>query len=296
MELRNNIKCELCGTSIFSNINHKNNVYVYCSNCDVEILVDKLSEEEEAQLYSEKYYSSWGHDENVKAEDLSYWSLKRNFFARIINNSYGQQQPGVKALDLGCATGACLSVFPDFGLVPYGIDVNPFAISAARKNVPEAHLFNGYFEDRPDGMDEFSLVILSDVIEHVHDPVVLLKSIYDSMLPGGRLILVTPNIKSFSKNMMGRKWPHYKPEHVLLYGQTGLTKILTAARFQSVSFKRAVKTLSISYGLNYYRNYGSPWVSKICSILLNITPKIIANAPISFSIGETEVSCSKPIS
>lgn len=290
--MQDSFSCGLCGAPI-ERSNVRNNAYAYCPICDAESLLVRLSEEEEASLYSDQYYSTWAHDEKESVETLPYWGLKREYFSRLIHESGAVLPKGAKAMDIGCATGACLSVFLDLNLEPYGIDVNPYAIETSRKNVPNAQLFMGKFEDRPDDMNGFSMIIMSDVIEHAADPAGLLDSVNKSMCPGGQLILVTPNIDAASRKLMGPKWPHYKPEHGFLFGEKGLRDIISKAGFEITSIRPAVKILSLLYGLNYYKNYGGRYLSTMCKTIRTFVPDKVLNFSVSISIGEARVYATK---
>ena len=252
-----------------------------------------MTEQELTELYSESYYSSWAHDKNASADELPYWELKRKYFKRLLIGSGRSFTKNERALDIGCATGASLSVFSDLGLLPYGVDINPFAIEASKKNVPNARLYTGDFKMHPIELNDFSVVLMTDVLEHVEDPLELLKEVFESMSPDGCLILVTPDITSISRKVMRGKWPHYKPEHLFLFGERGIRKILSDAGFTVYATRPSVKMLSIQYVLGYFENYGGTLTQRICRWLHKVVPKRILEAVISVSIGERLVYASR---
>lgn len=99
-------------------------------------------------------------------------------------------------LDVGCGTGTLLTAplaarFPDVSF--HGVDPDPTTIAAARRL--HHHLANLAFSPPGDlaAGGRFDLVIASEVIEHVEDPLAFLAQLRSRLSPGGRVLLTTPN-------------------------------------------------------------------------------------------------------
>ena len=121
----------------------------------------------------------------------------------------GSGSPG-RLLEVGCGSGRFLNRMRKAGWAVEGIDFDPvaaarvekrFGIPVAVGSLPEL----GY----PEG--EYDVVAMSQVIEHVADPVALLKECRRVLRPGGRLVLSTPNARSLAHRLHGRHWRGLEP-------------------------------------------------------------------------------------
>ncbi len=153
---------------------------------------------------------------------------------------YARQLPrathgGGRLLDIGCGNGAFLQFASRWGWTAEGIDPDPVAVAAARSagaNVTQATL-----DDVPQENGAFAHVTVSHVLEHVHDPVRLLRQCFEMLAPGGRLWLQTPNVESLGHRVFGRAWRGLEPpRHLVLFNQSALCHRLRDAGYESVRF------------------------------------------------------------
>lgn len=121
----------------------------------------------------------------------------------------GSGAPG-SLLEVGCGSGRFLHRMHKAGWAVEGIDFDAvaaaqvekrFGIPVAVGSLPEL----GY----PEG--KYDVVAMSQVIEHVADPVALLKEGRRVLRPGGRLVLSTPNARSLAHRLYGRHWRGLEP-------------------------------------------------------------------------------------
>lgn len=108
---------------------------------------------------------------------------------------------GKRLLELGCFEGAFTKklshVFCDITCVEASAD----AVLKARAKVPQAQYINGRFEDvQLDG--KFDTIIMTHVLEHLDDPVRVLKRINDEWLSeSGVFLLACPNANAPSRQI-----------------------------------------------------------------------------------------------
>ncbi len=80
------------------------------------------------------------------------------------------------------------------------------------------------------------MISLSQVIEHVPDPVALLRLIRDRLRPDGRVVLAFPNTGSLNKRISGRKWVNWHiPYHLHHYSSASFAKIAKQAGYRVAS-------------------------------------------------------------
>jgi 2-polyprenyl-3-methyl-5-hydroxy-6-metoxy-1,4-benzoquinol methylase len=141
--------------------------------------------------------------------------------------------PG-KLFEVGCGSGDFLERMRSRGWNVEGVDFDPEAV----RNVREKHgltISAGTMEhlNLPD--ETYDVVALSHVIEHIYDPVSLLKECFRVLKPSGKLTMTTPNTASFGHNLYREFWfPLDPPRHITLYSQKNLGVIVKRAGFKTV--------------------------------------------------------------
>lgn len=111
-----------------------------------------------------------------------------------VQRKYAQKFMGRKAvLDVGCGRGYFLRLMRDMGIGGTGIDMSDVMVEATREYGFEATLADGHthLEAHPGAFDG---IFVSHVIEHIPpaEGERFIRLAARSLVPGGRLILVTP--------------------------------------------------------------------------------------------------------
>jgi SAM-dependent methyltransferase len=135
-------------------------------------------------------------------------------------NRYGLPR-GTRLLDVGSGTGVLVRVArSDFGLDAWGQDL------AAQSD--GEHVYVGELAEIGFPTEDFDVVTVHDVLEHVPDPLAFLAEIKRVLKPGGRLIVDFPRFHS------EHGLHHWKPvEHLWLWSEEQLVRILQQAGFQA---------------------------------------------------------------
>jgi SAM-dependent methyltransferase len=94
-------------------------------------------------------------------------------------------------------------------------------------------------------------VTLDQVIEHAMDPVQLLREAAAVLRPGGRVLLSTPNARSLTARILGRRWVHWHtPYHLQLFSIRSLLAAAQGAGLRPVEIRR----------ITHPRWYGFQWL------------------------------------
>lgn len=140
---------------------------------------------------------------------------------------------GGRLLDLGCGNGAFLLRARSAGWQTLGVDFDAQAIKAAEKLGLDVRL--GGVEVLDPAVEQFDVITMSHVIEHVHDPVGVLTTCASLLRPGGVLWLDTPNICSVGHEEFGRHWRGLEPpRHLVIFSPAAMKKALADAGFSQV--------------------------------------------------------------
>jgi hypothetical protein len=75
-------------------------------------------------------------------------------------------------------------------------------------------------------------------LEHVHDPVGILREAFKLLVPGGKLVVATPNIAGWPFQWFGESWFGLDlPRHLTHFTPETLSSALTAAGFRVESVR-----------------------------------------------------------
>lgn len=102
-------------------------------------------------------------------------------------------QPGEIVLDMGCGSGWFAQLCHEAGARVVATDIAPAGVAGARGRFPEAAHYavtDAYHAALAD--DSFDAVIMSEVVEHLEDPVAGLREAARVTRPGGRVLVTVP--------------------------------------------------------------------------------------------------------
>jgi len=159
-----------------------------------------------------------------------YWDYRDHSAFRYIT--------GNDILDAGCGEGITLEklvkIFPAARVV--GIDTEPENLEICRKqNLPvrEGSVYALPFADA-----SLDTVLFSEVIEHLDAPEKALAEIFRVLRPGGRVIIIFPNDRTFllARLAVGMvREAFYDPGHVRQWTPRQIHRSLNAAGFMAVA-------------------------------------------------------------
>jgi len=208
-----NQKCILCNSD--NTILQWKNVRGYrvrkCLDCSFLFLDEIKSEQELEEFYSENYFmASYARNETdlVSAAKKQTILSEAAEYAKLIRN-YNPQ--AVSVVEIGCSWGYLLYNLQNFEYSVKGYELSKTTANAGREQLG-LDITSGFFEAQ---IDQFDVLILRHVLEHVPDPQDILSKIYDSLTKGGLFILEGPNLDSISSKLFGQNvsWVA-PPEHV----------------------------------------------------------------------------------
>lgn len=129
-----------------------------------------------------------------------------------------------RVLDVGAGAGATLNELRNLGWSAEGIDFDAEAVkSAARTYGLDVKV--GTLEEQGYPSDHFDAVVMSHVVEHVHDPVALLGECWRVLKPGGVFVVVTPNAESLGRRYFGADWTVFEPpRHLTVFSRETLSR------------------------------------------------------------------------
>jgi 2-polyprenyl-3-methyl-5-hydroxy-6-metoxy-1,4-benzoquinol methylase len=117
----------------------------------------------------------------------------------------------------------------DLGWDVTGLDTSPAAVRAVTEDLGlKAHVGTlPHSQLRP---CSFEVVTMWHSLEHVHDPLGVLREAYHLLVPGGRLVVACPNIESWAFRRYAESWFGLDlPRHLTHFTPTTLGRMLQTA-------------------------------------------------------------------
>jgi SAM-dependent methyltransferase len=155
---------------------------------------------------------------------------KRKWFNKSIvkNLSKLNLWKDASILEIGCGVGFLTSEVTEVikPKIILATDISEYALTCLKNNVSEITQMSVRqidYEQPQQFSSSFHFILAFDVIEHVKNTDIFLKTIYSNLHPGGYVILSTPNTSSLGKirkEKIGLNWFAYNdPTHINLQNE-----------------------------------------------------------------------------
>ena len=113
-----------------------------------------------------------------------------------------QRGEAKRILDVGCTDGFMSMLFKEMGLYTIGVDASPSAVASAQGRCDEAYVANLDGQPLPLKDGSVDLIWAGEIIEHIFSTEHFAKELCRVSVPGGRLILSTPNLASWINRLI----------------------------------------------------------------------------------------------
>jgi SAM-dependent methyltransferase len=140
-----------------------------------------------------------------------------------------------RLLEVGCGEGRFLQEAAALGWDATGVEILGSVARVARARGLDVRSGDLGAASFPSG--EFDVAYMNEVIEHVVDPVKLMKEVRRVLRAGGVAILRTGNARSWSARLRGASWSYYRfcPHgHIRFFSPSGARALAAAAGFSRV--------------------------------------------------------------
>ncbi len=140
----------------------------------------------------------------------------------------------IHVLDVGCSRGSFLAAGTRLGFNMEGVE--PAASIAAAARAQGLKVCTGLLKDVGFAAASFDAVTLFEVIEHLKEPLMLLRECHRVLKPGGLLVLSTGNAASWTVAAMQERWDYFHIAkdggHISFYNPRSIALLATRAGFQ----------------------------------------------------------------
>ena len=160
----------------------------------------KPTPQELQKYYAGKYYqeAKGGYELEYSKDELLFFKAKLEQRIAALQNYLPQFQGEKKGslLDVGCGEGYALAFFREHGWSVRGIDFSSAGVESKNPDCTNALVTGDVFallQAEITAGETYDVVWLQNVLEHVIDPLDLLKSLRSLVSPGGLAVVTVPN-------------------------------------------------------------------------------------------------------
>ena len=244
------MKCILCGgggnSTLFSvkdRLNKHDREYRVrrCSRC-ASIQIDPLPcKDEIAGMYPDNYAFTLNEETGGLAglaKSLEWALFYRPIYERsyrLIANTLGRE--AFRIFDIGCGSGLRMQVFRGRGCEVGGNEISKANVENARKLLGDC-VCEGMIEDIDAGENEFDVVSMFALIEHVVDPASTMVSARKLLKDDGLLVVQAPVVDSIQYAMLSRRAASVRemPRHVFIPSVKGLVSLAQERGYSLVRY------------------------------------------------------------
>jgi 2-polyprenyl-3-methyl-5-hydroxy-6-metoxy-1,4-benzoquinol methylase len=165
----------------------------------------------------------------AESEEM-YWSV-RNALLKI-----SKPKDTLNIIEVGCGLGYLTYALIKGGYNAIGLDISQNAIDEAIKNFGNHYVCANIMEYAVQHKESYDVVILTEVIEHVEEPIIFLQSLMSLLNTNGQIILTTPNKTIYPANIVWNT--DLPPVHIWWFSEDSMHFIATKinARVQFIDF------------------------------------------------------------
>ncbi len=255
---------------------------VECSGCGLVYLNPRVKSDIILQSYSEAI------DSRFITQNKSRIRTFKKVFKRWLKKEKILPSSNYKVLDIGCAGGAFPKAVNDLGFQVVGVEPSRFLCDFGRKeyglDIRSGTLHEQQFKD-----NEFDIVSMWDVIEHLDQPESVLKEIFRILRSGGWLIINYPEYNSWPRKILGMNWPFFLNVHLYYFNPKTICQLLEKQKYHTKRIEPYFQTLELGY---VFERAGAifplfKWLEKLVKVVG------LGNTNFTYYIGQTLVTAKK---
>lgn len=186
--------------------------------------------------------------------DLRQWregTSQEGWYRQVARSIARRAGEGVRSIvDIGAGglelSRALATEFPDAHLQAWDLFPDSLAAPTPRMTLRSVDLNRHDDDDPPVAFDVVACVA---VLEHVLDPLALLRRVQALTAPGGLAFVIAPEAQSIAHRILGRNWPYYCPEEHLTLPT--LVSIQRALALIDGDGTYVLERVTVGYSLQY---------------------------------------------
>jgi len=247
------VVCPTCGDNGRRKIHKYLNIeFFQCNQCGIEYASPRLSEIDLLGLYQGdewrdyKAYKNWTYKDWTTKKDKTFFLVNENL--RLVSQFLHE---GSTILDVGSDIGLSVRHLNENGFKAEGIEVSEVASKIANEIV-QASTVNSELKNFQNSHD-YDGLLLRAVLEHLDDPIGVLKDCANKLKPNGLIFIDVPHYKGLSTRFkkflhtirIKKNYKHFGfPAHLYSFDKRSLKYMLREAGFNTIFFESWPKAIT----------------------------------------------------
>lgn len=168
-----------------------------------------------------------------------------------------------RILDVGCGGGMYLYRLKQWGWDAYGVE--PSETGAKQAQSLGLNVWQGMLEEARYGDKFFDVIRLSNVVEHLSNPITTFREVRRILKPKGLVYLTVPNTRSLVFWLFRENWYALDaPRHVISYSPKTLNVLAQATGFEIAQMNFAAGPFNFVRSMKYLvEEKGSNWPAEL---------------------------------
>ena len=202
-------------------------------------------------------------------------------YLKLYGDAKSLLPPSPRVLEIGCGNGYFLEALRDNGIPDvYGVEPGRDMVGKAAPRLRDRIIVDVFKKHQFPG-SSFDLICCFHTLDHVINPLELVKISFSLLKRGGVMIVVTHDTQGLSVKLLGERSPIFDIEHIYLFNKKTIAELFKRATFTVWKVHNLVNTYPLSY-----------WI-RMSGLGLNISWLPI-DPPISLSGGNIVAVAQKP--
>lgn len=247
-------KCKICGgklskfiTDIFDDRHgYPGRFDIFrCTACGFGQTVPEIPEDKIGEIYT-KYYPRKNaiEAESLKNQPIQLIPPLKRWWMGINNTAHYHIRNRAKVLDIGC--GDCTSIREINAMGSEGYGIEPDQNIKTVVDILKLNVHIGVYHEIPYPDNFFDYITMSQVLEHIHNPVELLRSFKRILKDDGQVVIGVPNVDSRLRKKYGNRWLNWHvPYHINHFSRKSLNLLAEKSGYSILKIRTYTPNLWI---------------------------------------------------
>ena len=214
--------------------------YVECGKCSLLYCPTYFNQKQLDELYGSMPDNLAGENEEVVGK------TQRNYIKYLPKRNEDISLLEIGS-DIGLVTGEVLRRFSTSKVV--AIEPNKDVHRRFLNNLSQFNAKTTIYEDinQVENSDKSNTIVGIHVFDHIIEPITYIKNLINLMLPGTQILIIVHNESSLLRQILGKKWPPFCPQHPHLFSPKTITKILESLNFVDIKVHKTTNWFSVRH-------------------------------------------------
>ena len=203
----------------------------------------------------------------LSKQESIYWSVKK-----VLDDEINKD---IKVMEIGSGLGYTTYSINKYGFNCVGVDISNDAVKKAIDNYGDYYKQLDIFDLNKEMLNQFDLIIMTEVIEHINNPVEFLEATKKYLKDDGKILVTTPNKLFFSEEVVWNS--DMPPVHFWSFTEKSMEEIskkidmkidfMDFTEYNKRGFTFRLKNLTREDNIVFYKNHNLTRLNRDGSVI-----------------------------